>query len=265
MKLTKIFLSVVLAAIVAFTLNPTLFAQGTQQPQKPCEHFSFMTITLWDDTVCPPAPASAVPSVPAQIQVSLSGLPPAAPTAAATQQAPTQTHVTASLSLSREDRKKLNALIDALGAQDSNVAKALDNLAHNDGEIQGILAALQKDVDGSHNKEVVDALNKVSDTIAGMLKESDDKQVQLVDALTGGFDEFNKTQKGILGVEQKRLVLEQKLVFWTRWDALANTAVAAADWSQFGLAMKTGGYGSSSSSAASASAAALLSKAPATF
>jgi hypothetical protein len=174
--------------------------------------------------------------------------------------APPPVHKTppASLSLSHEDREKFNALIDALRAKDDDIAKALDNLANNDGEILGILAAIQKDAGANNNQQVVDALNKVSDTIAGMLKASGDQQVQLVNALTGGFDEFDKTQKQLLGVEQKRLVLEQKLVFWTRWNAWADTAMAAAEWSQFGLALKTGGYGSSSSSAASASAAALL-------
>jgi hypothetical protein len=259
MKLNHFFLSLALAAIVASTLNPTLLAQGSQQPQtKPCEHFAFITLTLWDDTVCPPAPTSAVPVLPPQIQVSLTGLPPAAPTTAPAQQAPTQTHLTAMLSLSREDREKLNNLIDALRAQDGNVAKALENLTRNDGDIRDILAAMQKDAESNHNKEVVDALNKVSDTLAEMLKGTSDAQVQLITALAGGIDELSKTQKQLLGVEQKRLVLEQKLVFWTRWGALADTAIAAAEWSQFGLALKTGGYGSSSSSAASASAAALL-------
>ncbi len=277
MKLSRIFLSMALAAIVAFAINPTmLFAQaaapcanGTTIAQNDSynnglalvwkhhyaatdeknarsdEHYNGPAL-VWVDDYNAAYHRDAPPCLPLAtgIQTPL------------VQKAPA--HVTASLSLSREDREKFNALIDALRAQGGSVADGLNNLANSNGNIADILAAIQKDLQGgNHDDAMIAALGKTSDMLAGMLEESKNAQIQLVNALTGGFAEFNKTQTQILGVETQRRDLEKKLVFWTRWNALANTFAAAAEWSQFGLAAKTGGYGASASAAASASSVSL--------
>jgi hypothetical protein len=171
------------------------------------------------------------------------------------------TRATASLTLSRQDREQLNALIGELRAQDGNVAAVLAKLENNNGDIRDILSAIKDGLQNSHDDTTVAALDKLSDTLANMVSKSSDAQIQLINTLAGGIGDLNKIQTQLLTVEQKRLKLEKDLVFWTRWGALANTAIAAAEWSQFGLAMKTGGYGASA--AASASAAALAREAAA--
>lgn len=284
MKLSKIVLSMALAAIVAFTLsNPMLLAQGIAPCANPATNiaqsdgYSNGLALVWkhhyaasdghearsDEYYNGPAlvwmhdynaayhrdVTPCLPAAPPPISVKVDlAKPPASRTPAP-------------LSLSREDKAKFNEMVEALRQQNAKVADALANLANNSGNIRDILSLMEGDMRTNHDNGTAAALNKLSDTLSEMVRASNDTQIQLINSLASNMAELNKTQVKLLGVEQDRRNLEKRLVFWTKWNAIANTFAAAAEWSQFGLAAKTGGYGSSA--AASASSVALAQKAAA--